>query len=207
MDKTKINLVAIGDGLALGMTAYNVVGPSFNDYLSEYLENKNILNDYNKEFCSSHLSSEKLNYWLEKNEIGLKTKKPIKQVIERANILTIAIGLDEFADLSLRNVEYDDYIEKFILNYKNILNIITSFYDEKIIILGIYPAYNLNQNTVININKKIQALALNYNIKYLDLLPMSLNKKYYLQPTSYYLNYQAQQKIADDILHILMKKS
>ena len=31
---SKLNLVAIGDGFSLGMTPYNVVGISFNDYLT-----------------------------------------------------------------------------------------------------------------------------------------------------------------------------
>ena len=39
--KSKIDLVSIGDGLSLGMTPYNVAGNSFNDYIKEYLENKN----------------------------------------------------------------------------------------------------------------------------------------------------------------------
>ncbi len=202
-NKSKINLVALGDGFSLGMTPYNVVGISFNDYLSDYYENKNNLNDFNKEFCLSHLDIEKLDYWLEKNELGKKTRKPIKQVIEQADILTIAIGLDEFADLSLRKVDYEEYINQFILNYKDVLSTIRTFYDKPIIILGIYPAYNLDKNTTLIINKNIQKLSLTYNTKYLDLLPLSLNKNYYLQPTSYYLNYQAHQKIANDILKII----
>lgn len=201
--KTKLNLVAIGDGVSLGMTAYNVVGISFNDYLSEYLENKNNLEAYNKEFCFSHLDIEKLNYMLEKNAYSNITHKPIKQIIEQADILTLAIGVDEFADLSLRNVDYDKYIGDFINNYQSVLNEIRTFYDKELVIIGIYPAYNLNKNTAIEINKKIQKLTLTYNAKYLDLLPISLNKKYYLQSTSYYMSYQAHQKIFEDILHLL----
>ena len=36
--KDKINLVSLGDGFSLGMTPYNVAGPSFNDYLKENIE-------------------------------------------------------------------------------------------------------------------------------------------------------------------------
>ena len=52
--KDKINLVSLGDGFSLGMTPYNVAGPSFNDYLKENLENKNKLGTYNNEFSIAH---------------------------------------------------------------------------------------------------------------------------------------------------------
>ena len=199
----KINIVAIGDAIALGMTPYNVEGISYNDYLRDYYENKNVLHDYNKEFAINHLTIDKLSYLLEKNISGDTTHKNIKQVIAQASIITIAIGEDEFADISLRTKEYDRYIDNFLLNYKNVLATIRSFYDKTIIILGVYPAYNLDKNTVININNKIKELSLTYETKFLDLLPVSLNNNYYLQPTSYYMNYQAHQKIYQDILKLL----
>ena len=193
----------MGDGVSLGMTPYNVPGLSFNDYLQDYYEKKNNINSYNKEFCISHLTSDKLNMILERNELGSKSKRPIKQIIEQASIITIALGVDEFADISLRTDNFDEYIQAFILNYKNILNTIRTFYDGKIIILGVYPAYNLDKNTVITINKELQKLSLTFQTTFLDLLPISLNSKYYLQPTSYYFNYEAHQKIFNDILTIL----
>lgn len=203
---SQINIVAIGDGVALGMTPYNVLGISFNDYLKEHYAQNNLLNNYNKEFCLSHLTSKELNDSLEKNAIGPKSNKPIKQIIEQANILTIALGVDEFADISLRTDNFAEYITAFILNYKNILTTIRTFYDGKLIVLGLYPAYNLDKNTVITINKELQKLSLNYDFIFLDLLPISLNSKYYLQPTSYYMNYEAHQKIFKDILRFLKKK-
>lgn len=201
----KINIVALGDAISLGMTPYNVPGISYNDYLSEYYENKNLLKDYNKEFCLSHLTSEKLNYMLDKNEIGKTSHKAIKQIIEKADILTIALGTDEFADVSLRTKDYSEYISNFINEYKNILATIRTFYDKEIIILGIYPAYNLDKNNTITINKELRVLSLTYDTKFLDLLPISLNSKYYLQTTSYYMNYEAHQKIFQEILTILNK--
>ena len=100
--KNKIAIVSLGDGLSLGMTSYNVAGPSFNDYLKEYAEEKNILDSYNNEFSQNHLTIHELNELLEDNAVGEFTKTPIKQIIASADILTISIGMDEFADLSLQ---------------------------------------------------------------------------------------------------------
>ena len=67
---SKISLVALGDGLSLGMTPYNVAGNSFNDYLKEELENKNKLDNYNNEFSKEDLTIHELNEFLEDNKIG-----------------------------------------------------------------------------------------------------------------------------------------
>ena len=200
---SKTNIVAIGDAVAMGMTPYNVVGISYNDYLKEYYENKHNLNQYNKEFCLAHLTIEKLLTMLEKNEVSSKSHIPIKQIIDKADILTIAIGVDEFADLSLRTKDFDEAITQFIIDYKNVLATIRSFYDKPIIILGLYPAHNFNKNATLIVNQELLKVADNYQAKFIDLLPISLNKKYYLQPDSYYLNYEAHHEIFTKILAVL----
>ena len=112
--KDKINLVSLGDGFSLGMTPYNVAGPSFNDYLKEKLEKKNKLGTYNNEFSIAHLRIHELNDYLEDNTLGKFTRIPIKQTIAAADIITLSIGLDEFADLSLQNNLTTEAMENYI---------------------------------------------------------------------------------------------
>ncbi len=199
---TNKNIVALGDGLSLGMTPYHVAGLSFNDYLRDYLENRHDLASFNQEFCAEHLTIDKLNTYLEKNVLS-KSNKPIKQIIDQADIVTLAIGLDELALISLQTNDLDEYIANFILTYKNVLNEIRTFYQKDLIIIGLYPAYNLDKNTVITINQKLQELAVTFNTDFLDILAISLNKDYYLQPTSYYFNYQAHKLISQKIIKML----
>lgn len=198
--KSKINLVALGDGISLGMTPYNVIGYSFNDYLKEYLEESNNLNNYNKDFCISHLTINQLKNILANNIIGQNSRLPIKQVIAQADILTIAIGEDEFADLSLKTKIKEDDIDNFIKTYENFINEIRMFYDKKIVIVSLYPAYKMSKNNTIEINDKLSKLAVKYKLKYIDILPISLNSNYYLQQTSYYMNYKAHKKISENII-------
>ena len=47
----EITIVALGDGLALGMTPYGIEGYSFNDYLKEDYLNKHELKAYIHEFA------------------------------------------------------------------------------------------------------------------------------------------------------------
>ena len=203
--RNKINLVSIGDGLSLGMTEYKVAGPSFNDYLKDKLEKKGKINEFNNEFSQYYLTIHELNEYIEDNQLGKYTRTPIKQVIAKADILTISIGLDELVIKSL-NERIDDYIKNdFLLEYKILLSSIREFYDKKIIILGLYSAYQLNKSDVLEINSKLNLLAGNYNCIYYDLFSYSLNNKY-LNNNSYYINYEGHKKIANDLIKIIENK-
>lgn len=203
--RNKINLVSIGDGLSLGMTEYKVAGPSFNDYLKEGLEKKGKINEFNNEFSQYYLTIHELNEYIEDNQLGKYTRTPIKQVIAKADILTISIGLDELVIKSL-NEKIDEYIKNdFLLDYKILLSSIREFYDKKIIILGLYSAYQLNKSDVLEINSKLNILAGNYNCIYYDLFSYSLNNKY-LNNNSYYINYEGHKKIANDLIKIIENK-
>lgn len=194
--KNKITLVSLGDGFSLGMTPYNVAGSSFNDYLKEILDENNKLDEYNNEFSQAHLKIHELNEILEDNTLGKFTRIPIKQTIAKAEILTISIGLDELADASLEGNITIDILENYLKEYNNLLETIRNFYDKKIIIIGLYPAYNFDRNDAIEVNNSLKKLAGKFNSQFLDILPFYLNNEYFLDKTSYYMNYKAHEKIA-----------
>lgn len=206
VQETKINIVAIGDSLAIGMTAYDVVGTSFNDYLKEYYEEKHLLGTYNNEFSKSHLSINEINSAIEKNQQGNRTHIPIEQTIASASILTLSIGLDELIDYSFHSEITQEVITDFISSYHNLLAKIRTFYHHKIIIIGLYPGYNLEKSAVVELNKQLSKLAVEYKAKYLDILAIADNSNYYLSPTSYHLSYKAHQAIYEEILEIINEK-
>ncbi len=201
--KNKINLVSIGDGFSLGMTSYNVAGPSFNDYLKEKLENKNKLDSYNNEFSVAHLTIHELNEYLEENSLGKFTRNPIKQTLASADIITLSIGLDEFADLSLQNNLTTEKIENYLVEFETFLNSLREFYDRSIIVVGLYPAYKFDQNDAFEINNRLKKISGKYECQFLDIIAYYLNDEFYLNKTSYYLNYKAHQKIASEILKMI----
>lgn len=201
--KQKVDLVSLGDSLSVGMTPYNVAGTSFNDYLKKHLEDKNKLGSYNNEFAINHLRIHELNDYLKENKLGNFTRVPIKQVLAKADIISIAIGIDEFADISLYEDISNNLIDNYILEMNTLLKNIREFYDKEIIIVSLYPAYNFNKNDALEINAKLSQLAVEYKCKYLDILAYSLNKNYFLDNTSYYMNYLAHEKIANKIIDML----
>ncbi|MEG1506426.1 MAG: hypothetical protein RR478_02895 [Bacilli bacterium] len=201
---SKISFVALGDGLSLGVTPYSLVGPSYNDYLKDNLIENNKLENYNFDFCLKHFKLDEINIMLEKNYVGKSKQKPIKQILASADLITIAFGEDELADISLKTKITKEYIENFINSYELLINNIRSFNDKQIIIVGLYPAFNMDKNTVITINEQLSKLAVKYKTNFLDILPVSLNNSYYLQSTSYYMSYKAHQVIANLIEKELM---
>ena len=202
---SKTNFMAIGDGLSVGMTPYNVAGTSFNDYLAEKLENKKRLGIYNHEFSYSHETIHELNEHLNNNRIGKNSRTPIKQIIAKSNYITIAIGIDEFASKSLTEKITTETIDNYINEMNTFLKNTREFYNDSIVVLGVYPANKFNKKDAIEVNSKLKILCGKYNALFLDVLAFSLHDEYYLEKSSYYMNYKAHQEIAKE-LFLMYKK-
>ena len=61
----------------------------------------------------------------------------------------------------------------------------------------------LGAKGIVEINNQLKKLAGKYNCLFLDILPLYLHEEYYLDKTSYYLNYQAHRLIADKLFTML----
>lgn len=202
---SKISLVSLGDGFSLGMTPYSVAGTSFNDYFKEKIEKRHKLDTFNNEFSKEHLTIKELNDYMEQNTLGSFTRVPIKQTLASAEIITIAIGLDEMADKSLVQNITEEQINNYIKEMDILLRTIREFYEKEISVIGLYPAYNFNKKDAIEINSRLQKICGKYNASFIDILALSINEKYYLEKNSYYMNYQAHNEIAK-MLYQMYKK-
>ena len=198
---SKSSLTAFGDGLSIGMTPYNVVGTSFNDYLKDKLK----IDIYNIEFSYSNQTIHELNEHLSKNTLGKVSKTPIKQIIAKSNIITLAIGIDEFASKSLTEEISLDLIDEYLFEVNNFLSSIREFYDKDILVIGLYSANNFSKKDAIEVNSKLKTLCGKHNAFFLDILGLSLHEEYYLEESSYYMNYKAHKEISKE-LYLYIKK-
>ena len=197
----KVTLVAIGDSLSVALTPYGVNGTSFTDYLYEELSKQNKIKNYNYDYSYNHLTIKELNELLEHNNI--KKGIPIKQLLSKANIITIAIGIDELADTSLKkDIEKED-ISNYLSEYEKLLQAIRDFYYNKIYIIGLYPVYNITNNNIIELNKRLKAISGKYNTYFIDIFPYTLDKEYYFSNDNYYLNYRIHKVISEIIFKSL----
>ena len=195
--KNEIDIVSLGDGLALGMTPYNIEGMSFNDYLKEDYLNRHELGTYIHEFAKSGKSVKELIYEIKENEsITIKKEKiEIKQAINKAKILTIAIGMDELANTKITNQIKDEYLD----DLEELLSMIKMLNDNKVIIISLYTWGKNDLLTIERINAAIRDIALQNNFLYIDINKILQNKDFYLNKESYYINYLGHERIYKEI--------
>lgn len=197
--KDKITLLALGDGLASGMTAYHVDGYNYNDYIRDELEKRNVLEDYISNFTEADQTIENLITSIENNYYQEEIDLTIQQALAKAKIITIGIGIDELANKSLKQVLPSKEIEDYKKDVEKLLNLIRNFNDGKIFLLGIYKAYNLKEAIVLDINQSLKRIAQNNRAIFIDIADLINNREFFLLDNSYYLNYKGHKEIASKI--------
>jgi len=196
----KIYFLSLGDGLASGMTAYHIEGYNYNDYLRDELEQQSKLEKYIPEFSEEDQSVENLITRIENNYKSEELNLTIQQALSKSKIITIGIGLDELANTSIYHRLLSREKEDYKKDMTKLIQLIRSFNEGKIFLLGIYKAYNLNMEDVDEINRFLKELAENNKIIYVDIANLSENADYFLLNNSYYLNYKGHKEIFNRII-------
>ena len=93
------------------------------------------------------------------------------------------------------NVNKDSFID----NYNKLIKYIRSFYNNRIIIISLYPFNGIDKNTILDINNEIKRIAMDNNAEYIDIFAYALNKDYFYNNKTIYLNYRAHKNIAKTI--------
>lgn len=165
---SKINILALGDGLCLASSIYEVEGHSFNHFIKDYYHKKMLLNNYNDEFCSSNLTVKEL------NEIILKNKqinnKSIQYLLDKADILTIAIGFDELKSYSKLNNQIK---KEFLIDFASLIGKIMDLTNAEILVIGYYPGYFKDATEISN---KLQAIVETRNLTFINIEDIINNK-------------------------------
>jgi len=192
----KINIVALGDGLSLGMTPYNIKGYSYNDYLKNFYQDKRTLNKY-YDFSEHKQTVKELIYEINNNKtIDIKDEKiSIQHAINIANVLTICIGMDELFSTQITNIIIKEYKD----DLKELLNQIKKLNNKQVIIIGLYTVNNRELTNIMKINAFLQDIALEYNFTYINLQDITFNKDYFFDSSSYYLNFKGHKAVYQEI--------
>jgi len=201
--KDEIFFLSLGDGLASGMTAYNIDGYNYNDYIRDELEKKDKLDQFIHEFTTPYQSIENLITCIENNYLKEEINLTIQQALAKAHLLTIGIGLDELANSSLKSHLTSKEKEDYKKDMKKLMKLIRNFNTGKIYLLGIYKAYNLKEEDIQEINDAIKEIAIENQAIYIDISNLATNPDYFLLNSSYYLNYKGHKEISKQILSSL----
>ena len=126
-----LNMLVLGDGLATGITDYDVEGYSFNDYIRDKLEDNN-LEEYITEFASTEETSETLKTKISTNYTLESTNLSIQQAIAKSKIITLALGTKE---LNSKSKLKSKDIETYLNNMERIVKLLTTYNHNSIFLM------------------------------------------------------------------------
>ena len=193
----EVTLVSLGDGLSLGMTPYGIEGISFNDYLMSDYKIEKKLKNYLSFFSEERKTVKELIYEIKDNKTVIYKDKrlEIQRVISEADILTLAIGMDELSSIKItRNIK-----EEFIYQYQELLDLLRKLNQNKIVIISLYAWGNNDFLTIEKINAQLRDMAITRGIIFIDVNKMFMTEEYYLVKNSYYINYLGHHLIYEEI--------
>ncbi len=197
----KIGLVGLGDGIASGETDYNIDGISYNDYMQEYFSKKNLLKFYNSDFAYKNYRLHDLIDDINNNVHGAQSDLEIKQIIYKADILTLSIGEEELVKKSITNDLNKEVITQFLKEYDSLLMLLKDLTDGKIIIVSFYENSYLDKSNVIILNAELANLAKKYDCIFINISDLMLNRDYFVSNKSIYFNYKGHENIMKMIVH------
>lgn len=208
--KYGINYVALGDSLSNGKSPYGNNNYGFTNYISDYLEEFNILNNFNSTFISNEYRINDIYNAIKFND------KNIKRLLRESDLVTITIGINDlFYDVNTDNMdvvlknnrELNIKLNEIIYNYNNLLKEIRKYAKKDIIIIGYYNPFPYITNykkeidrLMIDFNNKCRNIAIENNIHYIDIFDIfDNNYKYLPNPFDMHPNNYGYKAIFDKI--------
>ena len=172
--------VALGDSSCIAASLSNAKMTSYNNLLYDYLYKKRIVNNYNDDYCYVNLNINELIENINNNSI--KNSNHILSVFDQAKYITLMIGFDELTSYK----KVDNIIKKdFIESYKTLVKLIKENTKANIIVIGFYPGFFNDSNTV---NSQIMEVCRNNDITFIDPSNIRQNNNYLISDSNYRLN-------------------
>lgn len=216
-DNDLIDYMSLGDSINEGINSYGNHSYGYNDYIKSYLENNELLHKYNAYYSKNKYTIlELLDDINDDKEIMYDDKTyNIKKELREADLVTIAIGMDELVEVlnNYKNKDFEEVkveLDKMASNMDKLLKTITSLSKTKIVLVGYYNPYNNNdkemQEIFAYLKDKYQSLADKYEITYVDIYnTINKDKSYLPNEKDYHLTSRGYLKIALEVIKKIEK--
>lgn len=198
-----VYFLALGDSIANGKTPYGYHDNSYNDYILEYLENKNVLERFVKWTNDNYRTTDLIQDIKNNKKILINNKEQsIKNALIKADLVTLSIGMNDlYYKLNTIDLNYDDLfktIDEILLDIENLFELLKKYCKEDIFILSYYNSTNYNLEKYINyLNKSLNNLCLKYKIHYIQI---DINKLDKLNEKNFLINRKGQKYIGNLII-------
>ncbi|MBQ6323358.1 MAG: SGNH/GDSL hydrolase family protein [Bacilli bacterium] len=199
-----MNILNIGDGLAVGINSYGIKEYSYIDYYKDYLnktKNVTIVNNYSRKDLS-----------IDKLLDTIKTNPKLRRSLNEAHELIIVVGYNDIKyKMSLENnitkTKIDYIMEDINKNYEELIKEIRKYYKNNIYIIGYYNHSIDNYYLNYSIRKLNNILKENPEIIFINTENIANNPdKYFSNPNSYYPNNYGYEEIARRIIRKTLEK-
>ena len=169
-----IYYLSLGDSLANGVNGIGVKDYGYADYVKDYLDNNDLLDNY-ASLTSNNKRSIDLIKEIEEN-VKITVDETIQNALIKADIITISIGMNDlFSNITFNNDfsvnDLYNKLDEVALDLDKLFKLLRDYSKEEIIFIGFYNC--LKEEELVEFfkyaNDKISKLASSYDIDYLDI--------------------------------------
>ena len=174
----KVYFLSLGDEIALGITKEGYYELNYNDYIKEYLENKNKLEIYINDFTTQGYRITDIINDINKNKELEEKNKTIKNTLIKADLVTLSIGTNDIIsqierEYKLTKIDYNKIyknIKQITEDLDKLLKLLREYCKEDIILVGInITTEDEKINEIINYaNETFEQISNKYNITYIN---------------------------------------
>lgn len=208
-----IDYMSIGDSFDLGINSYGNNTYSFHDYIKNYLDNNNNLHKTSFYYSKPNYKIEDLLEDIKNNKEIIYNDKTynIKKELREADLITIAIGMDELVNIleydgKLNNIKTTyEKIDEMITNMDNLIKTVKKISSSNIILIGYYNPYKKESKELNRlfsyIDDKYLTISKKYKITYVDIYKTIKDNSDYLPNfKDYHINSKGYLKVASQII-------
>ena len=176
----KLNYLALGDSFALGENPYGELTYGYSDFVANYLESKNKLNNYTKDFADSTARTSDLYKDIIINKrVKINGKiANLKKALTDSDIVTISIGANDIIntinqkpEITLSDNKIKEILNKNVNDLNQMIKEIKKYNRGKLILVGYYNLFIYkedNYKIFKQLNNKYKQYCQNNNLVYID---------------------------------------
>lgn len=197
----KVYYLALGDSYSLGMNPYNAYDYGFTDYVKDYLNKGEKLQNFINDFSVSGYRTIDLLKDIESNKsiVYENQEITIQQALIKADLVTLSIGTNDI--IGMASVSPDDsYIDDAMNDMESLLILLRKYCKETIVAVGYF---NLINNDYAN--ERYKKLCKKYDIVYIDIYNL-INDDYFPNPSNIHPSKKAYELIANKIIDVISDK-